>query len=298
MISNLDNIFHDCKDLLEKDTLTEDVYHYTNCYENIIDIMQRRQLIMCTHKPLDDGKDPEISYTFNALRRHPLWTTNLRYRFQSIPYLKTIGELFDYFLKKGNFRFFTTSFSLNRDDPKLWKEFGGAHSGFCLKISKDHFEHNPYHIWDPTKPFNATVRILYGTEALEKILNVYLEGINKLYNYRDVEQYLRELRILVTELTTRLTESLRAGFKYENEYRLFTMDIGPAPNQRISQDIIFSKNGAYALYNDKIHQKNLKEILIGSNNDFNQTRDKMLHDLSPYFSKEELSSIEIKCSEA
>jgi hypothetical protein len=292
------------RDLLEKDKLAEDVYHYTNCYENIINIMKERRLIMSMHTQLPedvfeeishDNEDDEISYALDILRRHVLWNKELKYPSQKISQLKTFGQCVEFYVK--NLRFFTTSFSLNRDNSKLWQTFGGKNSGFCLRIGKDHFEDEPY-FWNPKKPPNITVRISYGADALHRVANLYLEKIKHLeIKSNDPSKYWNVLIDIFTDLISRLPESLRKDYEPENEYRLYAMDIGFSPEQRISQDIISCKNRRYILYSDKIHPKNLKEILIGSKNDFDRIKHKMQQDLYHYFSEEELSAIEIKRSE-
>ncbi len=237
-------------------------------------------------------KNDEVSESMCVLRdRIKYWNKKLKY---PLGELETFGKCFEYYVEK--LRFFTLSFSLSEDDPELWKRFGGKKNGFAIRLDKGYLEEKPYS-WDRNIPFNGIMKVSYGKETLYKLADSVSKILIHLDKVDDPKKYQECIIDVYSKLIPQLPKTLNECYVIENEYRLYTQDIGISEDLRISDDLIFYDNeyNPYLL-SDPFSLMHVREILIGANNNLEATKEKIYSKLRRYFSQEELNNIIIKKS--
>lgn len=291
------------KELLNQDILFQDVYHYTDSLQKLIGILERRQLIMRMHARRSNdidaevGDDYEISHSLSILRSSSIWIRKFKWPAQKLPNLKTFGDFFEYCIR--NLRFFTCSFSLSGDDEHLWKmpHLLGTQR-FSIRIAKEYFKIKKYK-WDRKKPFNGIMKASYIQEDLQRFIKHINQELSFLTVQTSPKQYWKGVCQICSTIIPLLPQFIHEYYRNENEYRLYTQDIGDEAKDRISDEIIqIDQNGYLFLYTDIIEPCHIKEIFIwGSKTNFLDTKDEVKKILHKYFPAENAKNIEIKQSE-
>ncbi len=283
-LSKLDLILTDFQN---DDNMHEDLYHYTDSYSKLIKILQGRCLLMTDYKKLKY----EIYYALKYLQeRIPDFNLKVKMKVNCnriIP--ETFWGAFNWY--REQLRVFISSFSMKRDDDKLWHAFGGKGEGFAIGISKRHFQYKP------SFPPNVRMKIYYGEEKLELFYNAISNVINYLKNIEDEDEYRRVLVELFLMIIPELPRFLTQRFIKQCEYRLYSMDLVIEGTNnlsgRIPEQLIFPVEEISRIYCEKISPDNFVEIIIGNKNDFSKCKSQIKSDLKNFFTTEELVNIQI-----
>ncbi len=298
------SVFH--KKLREQDKLSNDVYHYTDSYEKLNGILQRRQLklIERTRAPKGVSKETveyndEVSYSLSKfIGKQSVWNKELKFP-PANPELrnkKTFGECFHYYIT--GLRFFTASLSIRRDDPNLWKlnHFSG-NQRFSIKISKEHFiplDDMNLSSWNRFNPCNVVMKIGYDETELDQLFDIISKKLSHLEK-KDARKYWNGIFNIFSTVTPLLPRFLHPYYQNEDEYRIYIQDIGHKEEEKIASEIIEIGNDHYPyVYSEIIELKHIKEILIWEpESNFENTKDKIKRTLKEIFGKEYAENVKV-----
>lgn len=284
----------------QEDQLKEDVYHYTDSYQTLINILKEKHLRMFKggrtpiDKVEDNEIDEEISHCFLVLKEIiSEWDKKLK--FSSLnPSVKvdTFGSYFEFWVK--SIRFFTASFSISRDDPLLWRlsHFEKRGARFSIKIAKDYFrckEEEKEYKWSNVQPPIIPIRIGYNDDHINQLANTISQELQHLEKKKSRCKYLNGIYNIYKNITPILPKFLSPCYKNEKEYRIYTLDIGHNPEERISPNIINEELGYQYVNSEEINSQHIKEVIIWSPKDkFEEIKSNILTDLKNDFDEKEL----------